>query len=359
MRNELALASLRNDLLELILLPTEQCNFRCTYCYETFEHRKMAPAVVAGVKSLITRRRSSLSHLHLSWFGGEPLVARDVMFDISDHALRTAGAAGFDFTASITTNGYFLDAETFASCIAARIGRYQISLDGDRATHDRSRKLGSGAGTFERIWANLLGMKSTSADFSVLLRLHYTIDNYEEIATFAGKVREAFGDDPRFEVYFKKIGRLGGPNDEAIKKIGARKQSEIEAYLWSAYGARPELSARETMERDYICYAARANSLMVRSTGRLGKCTVALHDDFNTIGELKPDGEIVVDQDKFQRWITPVLEQRWEHVGCPLDFVAKDALRKMAGAPAETAAAGQAAASTASCSSGALAGSTT
>ncbi len=248
-------------------------------------------------------------------------------------ALRTAGAAGFDFTASITTNGYFLDAETFASCIAARIGRYQISLDGDRATHDRSRKLGSGAGTFERIWANLLGMKSTSADFSVLLRLHYTIDNYEEIATFAGKVREAFGDDPRFEVYFKKIGRLGGPNDEAIKKIGARKQSEIEAYLWSAYGARPELSARETMERDYICYAARANSLMVRSTGRLGKCTVALHDDFNTIGELKPDGEIVVDQDKFQRWITPVLEQRWEHVGCPLDFVAKDALRKMAGAP--------------------------
>lgn len=28
--------SLRNDVLHLILLPTEQCNFRCTYCYEDF-----------------------------------------------------------------------------------------------------------------------------------------------------------------------------------------------------------------------------------------------------------------------------------------------------------------------------------
>jgi wyosine [tRNA(Phe)-imidazoG37] synthetase (radical SAM superfamily) len=32
-----------NRLLDLTLLPIEQCNFRCTYCYETFADGKMKP----------------------------------------------------------------------------------------------------------------------------------------------------------------------------------------------------------------------------------------------------------------------------------------------------------------------------
>jgi len=43
--------SLRTDRLQLILLPTEQCNFRCTYCYEDFAIGRMSDAVVAGVKT--------------------------------------------------------------------------------------------------------------------------------------------------------------------------------------------------------------------------------------------------------------------------------------------------------------------
>ena len=31
----------RSNYLNLIILPTEACNFRCTYCYETFENKKM------------------------------------------------------------------------------------------------------------------------------------------------------------------------------------------------------------------------------------------------------------------------------------------------------------------------------
>ena len=39
--------------LNLFLLPTERCNFRCTYCYEDFNIGRMRPAVSAGVKALI------------------------------------------------------------------------------------------------------------------------------------------------------------------------------------------------------------------------------------------------------------------------------------------------------------------
>ena len=36
--------------LQLVLLPTEACNFRCVYCFESFEHGPMTPSVVIGIK---------------------------------------------------------------------------------------------------------------------------------------------------------------------------------------------------------------------------------------------------------------------------------------------------------------------
>jgi len=48
---------------------------------------------------------------------------------------------------------------------------------------------------------------------------------------------------------------------------------------------------REQLE-NYICYASKANSLVIRADGRIAKCTVALNDERNHIGDLKPDGSL-------------------------------------------------------------------
>ncbi len=63
----------RTDALELILLASEDCNFRCTYCYEDFARGTMLPEVREGVKNLVRKRIRKLNRLQVSWFGGEPL----------------------------------------------------------------------------------------------------------------------------------------------------------------------------------------------------------------------------------------------------------------------------------------------
>ncbi|HVR96858.1 MAG TPA: radical SAM protein [Thermoanaerobaculia bacterium] len=63
----------RTDVLELILMPSEDCNFRCTYCYEDFARGTMIPDVREGIKNLVRKRIKKLNRLHISWFGGEPL----------------------------------------------------------------------------------------------------------------------------------------------------------------------------------------------------------------------------------------------------------------------------------------------
>src|SRR5215510_6961132 len=105
------------NLLNLIIMPTEACNFRCTYCYETFEHKKMHGSVVTGIKRLIERRGGELRELQIGWFGGEPLLAFDVVTEICQHAIDVANLNGFEFSSDMTTNGYLLDQDRFSRCL--------------------------------------------------------------------------------------------------------------------------------------------------------------------------------------------------------------------------------------------------
>jgi uncharacterized protein len=328
------LESFRSNYFSLILMPTEACNFRCTYCYETFEHKKMSPRVVTGIKALIDRRADELDELNIEWFGGEPTLALDIVWDICHHARTIAKSKGFRFTSGMTTNGYLLDQERFQRCLENEIRTFQISLDGAPSEHNKSRVLASGAGTFDRIWSNLMAMKEVPGDFFILLRLHYTYENFISLGEFARSVGDVLKDDTRFNYWFHPINRLGGPNDENTTKMSDADKKEIEAHLWQTSGLCR--SPEAPTDVDYICYAAKGNSLVVRSTGRLAKCTVALTQDFNDIGSINEYGELSIDQSRFRRWIRPTLEANWDIIACPVNWVAQQAANDMAYEPSVT-----------------------
>ena len=104
-------AGFRSDSLHLIILPTERCNFRCTYCYEDFSIGRMSRETVLAVKRLIDRRLDDLHSLSVSWFGGEPMLARGIVEDISEHIVRAVAERPnqIHYLADMTTNGYLLD----------------------------------------------------------------------------------------------------------------------------------------------------------------------------------------------------------------------------------------------------------
>ena len=58
-----------NRRLELIVMPTEQCNFRCTYCYEDFRLGRMNSNTIESLRSLLSNRIDKLDQLYISWFG--------------------------------------------------------------------------------------------------------------------------------------------------------------------------------------------------------------------------------------------------------------------------------------------------
>ena len=67
-----------------------------------------------------------------------------------------------------------------------------------------------------------------------------------------------------------------------------------------------------------VCYAAKPNSLVIRSDGVINKCTVALDADYNDVGRLRADGSIDLDVEKLSRWTNSGIDEDKTCQGCAL-----------------------------------------
>jgi uncharacterized protein len=309
--------SFRNDSLELILLPTERCNFRCTYCYEDFSIGQMSSGTIQGVKQLIDRRLEGLRLLSVSWFGGEPLLALPVVENISKHIVSAAAnRSDLHYEGSMTTNGFLLDTSTLERLDGFGIRSFQISLDGPESLHDRTRLRSSGRGSFRQIWKNLLAIRDGTPPVEVLLRVHLTPDNLPFMPEFLVQIRETFLGDRRFRVLLKPVERLGGPNDDTMEFIPKEARVRILADL-EAILLEQATDAHRLYPAPQICYASRPNSLMIRANGLVGKCTVALSDPANSIGRLLSDGSLQINNARLRPWLRGWESGDWTSLECP------------------------------------------
>ncbi|MFW9264547.1 radical SAM protein [Nostoc sp. CALU 546] len=309
-----------NRQLQLIILPTENCNLRCTYCYEDFSAGRMNQETIFGVKALLETRCANLSSLKISWFGGEPLTAKDIVLEISEYATSLVRKyPNLRYEGDMTTNGYFLDRKMLASLADVGIRGYQISLDGPREIHNRSRVRADGGNTFDKIWANLLAIRDSLAPVSVVLRIHFTVDTLTLLDPLIEDIRNEFMYDSRFSVFFKAIERLGGPNDASIKTFSqAENDAAIKLLQTKLFCENLESPQNFYVEDDYVCYASRPNSLVIRSNGDVGKCTTALYDERNKIATLQADGTLKLISGRLAPWLRGIETLDPSTLGCPL-----------------------------------------
>jgi uncharacterized protein len=142
--------------LGLTLLPSLACNLRCVYCYETPDVRVMSEAVQEAVVGLVRARLQREGSLSVTWFGGEPLLNFKIIENLSRTFMAICDERKAKYSSSIITNGYLLDTETAEKLVELKVGHAQITLDGPEQIHDARRPTAGGAGSFNRIYENIL-----------------------------------------------------------------------------------------------------------------------------------------------------------------------------------------------------------
>jgi uncharacterized protein len=314
--------------LQLIVLPTEKCNFRCVYCYEDFVKGKMSRGLRAGLKAFAITQSASLESLALDWFGGEPLLAFDVMRDVLPDVNAACERNSCALHGHITTNGYLLTHDIAEQLLDWQVDSFQITLDGPREEHNKRRQLhkhrliGDGAderhGTFDQIMENVHALLAQRRLFYLQLRTNYDLNSLPTMDGWISQLADLVGDDARVRVDFCPIW-ADPDNVEVSMAVGKEKQRTYAELLAAAHAKGLRTDAPGYLRLGgLVCYAAKANSFVVRSDGALNKCTVALDADYNDVGRLREDGTIELDVDKLAKWTSSGLEEDTTCQGCAM-----------------------------------------
>lgn len=296
----------------ITILPTEKCNLRCVYCYESHNKGAMTPAIKAAVGNFLERNIVGKRKLFLSWFGGEPLLERDTVIEITQSCFNACLSSGVQLETEITTNGIFVDASLLS--VLAQFGKvaFQITLDGPPEFHDRRRLSPSGAPNFELIIAAIKAIVGFDADFMVLVRIHYDAKTASAIPEFAKTVRSWIGD--KGKVFVRPLSNLGGQIGDEIVLTDRGCNEQVDEQV-------RKLGIENLSLEDQVCYAALPNSLVIRSDGRVSKCTVALESPLNDVGRISPEGTLVLNE-RFEGWMQGWYQDDVDALKCPYSKIA-------------------------------------
>lgn len=125
--------------LDLTLLITEKCNFKCIYCYQNPGAIDLdienADKILKFVKDAILRY--GYKELNINYFGGEPLLNEKILLYL-DEGFKTI-SEGMDilYNSYVTTNGSLITPEL---CKKVNFDNIQITIEGMQEVHNNMRK---------------------------------------------------------------------------------------------------------------------------------------------------------------------------------------------------------------------------
>lgn len=276
------------DRLGLTIVTSLGCNFDCPYCYEAKHPELLRPRVQEALLAFVEERLPRTRSLAVSWFGGEPLVGKRPLLELSDAFLARCDAAGVEYRASIVTNGYLLDADTCDELAARRVSNVQVTLDGPADVHDRMRPLAGGGGTFARILDNL---REAVERFDVVVRVNVDAGNAGRLEELLDVLEHA-GLSGKLGVGLGHLLALGGDaRAPSARYTGARCLTRREfAEVRERFAALAEARGfgAPALPRPLAtpCTAVRANELVVGSGGELYKCVETVGNPREVVGNI-------------------------------------------------------------------------
>jgi uncharacterized protein len=259
----------------LTIAPTLMCNFGCDYCFQGCNKPtgKMSAVVQDATVAFVALAARSIKHLGIAWYGGEPLLALDVIEELSVRLIALSAERGLKYDASIVTNGYRLDARVAEKLHALKVSLAQITLDGAESDHDQRRTMLGGQPTFKRIVANLRSVVE-AVPLKLSVRVNIDSRNRSAITALLDRLADhGFGRRENFSVYFAPVEAITeGCHNVAQLCMSKSEYGELETELTRHAYERGLTSLPYPPRFRGICAAIRPKGFVVAPSGDLHKC---------------------------------------------------------------------------------------
>jgi uncharacterized protein len=308
------------DNLNLTIAPTLDCNFGCPYCFETTRHGVMQENVQQAVLEFIKYQIDQLhpKNISLVWYGGEPLLAKDIVVSMSHKISALAEEYSLTTGFSIITNGYLIDEDITEQLFDCGVRMAQITIDGCEERHNQRRflKANPEKGTYDQIMQgiNLFAQRG----IKVGVRMNVDKENMEDIGTFVHEMNVKLANVENItinlgRVYDFNVNEMSfdGNNCISMKQFADCKFEELKLYK--------ELGLSTSIKDKYPrlksdCGATTKNSFLINPEGKIHRCWNDISTDSLSIGSVFHP--LDSSSEKFKRWSE--CSSAWANEDCVL-----------------------------------------
>jgi uncharacterized protein len=271
--------------LGLAIAPTMACNMACEYCYEGNKKGRMQPEVIENILNFVEPRAAAIRALDINWYGGEPLLAMDIIEDITESLLDLGEEYKYDYSASMVTNGYLLNSETVDRLSGLKVGNLQITLDGPSLIHNRKRPLKNGQDSFDTILKNIA---YAAGKFVINIRVNVDKSFTPVIISQLLEELDQAGVKDGIGLYF---GRLEASTiacaNIAEDCYGAEGFAKIETDYYRLLLQKGFSITHLPSPVGTACFAQLVNSFMLDPEGNLYKCYNFVGDVSKAMGNIR------------------------------------------------------------------------
>lgn len=307
------------------------CNCDCPYCFENKNGEFMTEETARAYLDWLEPQVRDIKYFYMSWFGGEPLLSKKMIRFITSGILKFAEKYHFEYSACAVTNGVLLDADFIAECEALRITNVQITIDGERAIHNRYRFLkGTREGTFDTIIANLaMYLEKVHSDTATVLRVNLTDENYPSIPQMLDEIPDVVRENSVLLfrwVYAHKEGRSPGREFSGQKK--GTKPYENLAPLYQL--AESKGFTTNSFDEGLICNFCECDfdhAFQINYDGDLFMCTHSM-DKCEVIGNVREGFGTQRNLSRYAKFINTNPFNDPECISCKLLPICKGGCRK-------------------------------
>lgn len=297
----------------LTIAPTLDCNFRCKYCFETHPKGKMTSETQTALLNFVEQRLERAKKFSVTWYGGEPLLAKEIIWSLSKKFIALCEKFNVDYDAFIVTNASLIDDADIANFKQYKIHGAQITIDGVKEIHDSRRRSVAGESTFDKLIdrVNLL----LNENFSVVVRINIDKENISRVDELLDVLAERIDKHTDLKIDFGQV----SPFTDICKSIESdcynnEQFADVMIPLYEkvlARGFTVNKMAAYPAPKVNFCCADYANSFVIDRDGEIYRC-------WNHVGNLKlSSGNINNLSDEFTKnYLSWILWNPIKHPKC-------------------------------------------
>jgi uncharacterized protein len=279
----------------LTVAPTLACNLRCSYCFqqEMPPSRTMSQPVADGLVDLVGALGDVArpEEVVVQWFGGEPLLAFDLLLRCTEGFRAQALQQGFEYCAEILTNGILLQRPGILRDLhRLHLASLEISLDGLPVTYAARKKITVGRATqFYEFLADTVGHLADVTG-RVILKVNVDRQNVGEAREVVDFFVSRGAADPRVVFKLGRLGAIPGSTDciphDCLETEDFTAEEIIFQEHVTSHGLITSTGVPEPIGS--TCGAILCHQYSVDPSGRIGKCVPLIGTGEDTVSVIRP-----------------------------------------------------------------------